>query len=262
MALKEFWASIGRHKTRFIVSGSGRPVVLVHGLGGSLETWKNNFNFLSRHFKVYAFDMLGFGLADKPKIQYRIGVFTDFLEGFLDAISAEKVCLIGNSLGGLVSLWFAVHHQDRLEKLVVESAAGLETGARYVIMDFMGEWWTMESLKRFYQFVYYDPSKVSEEILELRLEMFSSPEAQHAYKSTLNMPREWEILPEKLISLERPTLIVWGAQDKLIPVKHAYQLHKLIKNSKLAVFKETGHIPHAEKPEKFNEMVTGFLKDP
>jgi pimeloyl-ACP methyl ester carboxylesterase len=260
--LKEHWVAVNGYKTRFIVKGSGFPVILIHGLGGSLETWRNNFGFLAERFKVYAFDMLGFGLADKPKIQYRIGVFTGFLKGFLDAVGVEKAYIVGNSLGGLISLWFAVHHQNRLEKLVVESAAGLEVGARYVIKRFMGEWWTMENLKRFYQFVYGDPSKVSEEILALRLEMFSSLEAQHAYKSTLNMPREWETLPEKLASLETPTLIVWGAQDKLIPVKHAHQLHKLIKNSKLVILEDAGHVAHAEKPQEFNKAVAGFLEDP
>lgn len=256
------WVSVGDYKTRYVVKGSGKPLVLVHGLGSSLETWKNNLNPLAESFRVYAFDMLGFGLADKPKIQYRIGVFKDFLAGFLDALGLRRVHLLGNSLGGLIAVWFALHHPDRLEKLVLESAAGLEEGTRYLIMDFMGEWWTLEKLKRFYQFVYYDPSKVNSEILNLRLDYFSSPEAQHAYKSTLNMPREWRLLPEKLPTLEVPTLILWGAEDRLIPVKHAHQFHRLIKNSKLQIFERTGHVPHAEKPEAFNHAVKTFLQDP
>ncbi|RLI26008.1 MAG: hypothetical protein DRO52_03245 [Candidatus Hecatellales archaeon] len=260
--MRENWVSIGGYRTRYVAEGSGKPVVLLHGLGSSLETWKANIGSLAQHFRVYAFDMLGFGLADKPKIEYRIGVFKDFLKGFLDVLGLERASIVGNSLGGLIAVWFAVHHQDRLEKLVLESAAGLEVGARYLIMNFMGEWWTLESLKRFYEYIYHDPSKVNKEILGLRLEVFSSPEAQHAYKSTLNMPREWAVLPEKLPSLERPTLIIWGAEDKLIPVKHAHQYHKLIKNSKLVVFEETGHVPHAEQPEKYNQTVASFLKDP
>ena len=261
MMLDVSYVRVGGYRTRFLVKGEGKPVVLIHGLGGSIESWKNNLEPLAVRFKVYAFDMLGFGMADKPKIQYRIDVFADFLGGFMDAMGLDRACLVGNSLGGLIAAWFSVHHQDRVEKLVLEDAAGLEVGARYTIMSFMGEWWNPESLKKFYQFVYYDPSKVDIETLKLRLEMFSGEDAKHAYKSTLNMPRDWETLPEKLKTFEKPTLIIWGAQDRLIPVENAHKFHSLIRNSKLVILDEVGHVPHAEKPEEFNRVVIEFLGD-
>jgi pimeloyl-ACP methyl ester carboxylesterase len=257
----EFNVQVGRYRTRVLIEGSGKPVILLHGLGGSIESWKSNLKPLASKFKVYAFDMLGFGMADKPRIQYKVDVFTDFLQNFMDVMGLRKASLIGSSLGGLIAAWFSVHNQSRVEKLVLENAAGLEVGARNVIASFMGEWWTLENLKRFYQFVYYDSSKINGEILRFRLEMFSSEDAKYAYRSTLNMPREWETLPVKLKKLEKPTLIIWGAQDKLIPVECAHKFHSLIKNSRLLILEETGHVPHAEKPEEFNQAVIGFLLD-
>lgn len=254
----EGFIAIHGYKTRYIAMGSGKPVVLVHGLGSSVETWKKNMNQLAKHFKVYAFDLLGFGMAEKPRISYRIGVFSEFLKGFLDVLGVEMASLVGNSLGGLVSLWFSLSDQERIEKLVIESSAGLEKGARYVIKGFMGEKWTLKRLKEFYEFIYFKPH-VDEKLLELRVKPLSKPDAEHVFESTLNMPREWEDLPERLKRLERPTLIVWGAEDRLISVKHAYEFHQLINGSKLVVFERTGHVPHAERPEKFNKVVANFL---
>ncbi|RLI30010.1 hypothetical protein DRO53_00315 [Candidatus Bathyarchaeota archaeon] len=257
------YLEVGKLRVRYLVRGEGKPVILVHGLGGSIESWGANIDALASHFKVYVFDLPGFGFSDKPRIQYRIGFFTSFLHDFMETLKIERASLVGNSLGGLISLCFTCDYPSKVEKLVVECSAGLETGARETIMRFMGEWWTMESLKSFYEFVYGEPSKVKEEILRLRLRILSHPDAKYAYKSILNMPYEWADLPEKLRKLKNPTLIVWGEKDRLIPVEYAYKLHSLLANSKLLIFKDAGHVPHAEKAEEYNREVAKFLlEDP
>ncbi len=256
--LNELWINVGKYRTRFIAKGVGQPLILVHGLGSSLETWKHNIDYFSNYFRVYALDMLGFGFADKPRIDYKIDIFVEFLKDFLDALKLYSVNLIGNSLGGLIALLFSLKYESRVNKLILESASGLETEARDIIKSFMGDWWTLSKIKNFYKIVYYRPI-IDEKTLESRFELINNPDAKYAYISTLNMPRDWADLPEKLKAFKKQTLIIWGKNDKIIPVKYAYEYHRLIENSKLVIFDETGHVPHAEKPEEFNKVVVDFL---
>jgi len=254
----EFWINLKKYRTRFIVKGSGEPLVLLHGLGSSLETWKNNLDYFAKYFRTYAFDMIGFGLADKPKIRYRLDVFAEFLKEFLRALKIEKTNLIGSSLGGLIALWFSINNQEMVRKLVIEASPGFEVGAGNTIKKYMGDWWTIEKLKKFYDFIYYRPI-IDDKTLISRFKMFNTPEAKYSYKSTLEMPKDWKDLSKRLKNFKKPTLIIWGKEDKLIPVKHAYEFRKLMENLELIIFDETGHVPHAEKPKEFNRAVINFL---
>ena len=258
MNFDELWINIGNYRTRFVAKGKGEPLVLIHGLGSSLETWKDNIDYLSKYFRVYAFDMIGFGLADKPNVEYRLDLFSNFLRDFLNALKLESVNLVGNSLGGLIALWFSIKNDKKVKKLILESASGLESGAKEKIKKFMGNWWTLDNLIKFYSFIYYRP-KINYDVLKSRFSAMNSEEAKHAYISTLNMKKDWKNLPNILKKFKKKTLIIWGENDNLIPVKYAYEFHRLIKNSKLVILPKTGHVPHSENPDKFNKTVVNFL---
>jgi pimeloyl-ACP methyl ester carboxylesterase len=109
--------------------GSGPTLVLVHGLGGDADQWAYCFEALSATHRVIALDLLGFGRSDKPNISYRIAGFVEVLEGFLQALGIERASLLGHSLGGWIVAAFALQFPDKVDRLVLNDAAGLDSGA-------------------------------------------------------------------------------------------------------------------------------------
>jgi pimeloyl-ACP methyl ester carboxylesterase len=106
-------------------AGQGSNLILVHGLGSEASIWAANIGPLSGKYHVYAPDQIGFGHSDKPIIDYKIATFVDFLDAFMQALAIPKATLVGNSLGGWISLDFTAQHPEMVDKLVLVDAAGL-----------------------------------------------------------------------------------------------------------------------------------------
>ena len=255
------YVNIRGFKVRCLIKGEGKDLVLIHGLGGSIESWRYNIDYLSsKGFRVVAPDLIGFGLSEKPRINYTLDLFVEQIRELIASLNLKEVNLVGHSLGGLVSLSLTLKHPEVIDKLVIENSAGLERKSREIIEKFMGDWWTKDKLKKFYEYIGHDPSRISDEILELRMKMYEKDEAKYAYKSTLNMSFNCEEFKRGLEKIDKPTMIIWGAKDRLIPVRYAYEFNKLIKRSKLVVIQNAGHTPHAEAYEIYNKLIDKFLR--
>ena len=113
------------HKIAYYEAGKGSPVILIHGLGADSRHWAANIDPLSQNFRVIAIDMIGYGQSDKPVIRYTAANFADYLRGFMQALKIPKSSLVGNSLGGWVSLDLAIRHPQMVDKLVLVDSAGL-----------------------------------------------------------------------------------------------------------------------------------------
>ena len=255
--MRERYITVNGWKVRYVDLGAGeRCALLLHGLGGSIESWRNNLAQLSRYSRVIALDLPGFGLSDKHEAHYTAEFYADFIADFLKTVKIEKAGLIGHSMGGLVALTTALRHPEVIEKLVVVDVAGLDAFTAELIRDSMGGWWDRESLRRFYERYI---GRVDEEMLELRLRMYESMEARKAYLSALRA-LESPIPLEQFAKISQPTLIIWGEEDRLTKLETGLRLSHLIKGSTLIVIKGAGHSPHAEKPEEFNRIVLKFLE--
>lgn len=103
---------------------NGTPLLLLHGLGGSLESWTNNISFLSTKFRVIALDLPGFGMSDKPKIDYSINFYLSFLEKFIKKIKLSRFFIIGSSLGGHIAVEFTIRNRKMVNKIILVSPAG------------------------------------------------------------------------------------------------------------------------------------------
>ncbi len=103
---------------------NGTPLLLLHGLGGSLESWTNNISFLSTKFRVIALDLPGFGMRDKPKIDYSINFYLSFLEKFIKKIKLSRFFMIGSSLGGHIAVEFTIRNRKMVNKIILVSPAG------------------------------------------------------------------------------------------------------------------------------------------
>jgi len=262
--------------TRYWVLGQGSPLLLIHGLGASCDYWRYNFQALSQGYRVYAFDLPGFGRSDKRITDYSLHFAGEFVAAFLDAQGVERASLVGNSLGGVISLQFAAHYPHRVEKLVLVGSGGfgsqIPLSFRLLTIPILGEliacaWGTRPGTRLTLKSIVYDPQVIRDEFVAQMAGLARLPRAKEMLLSVArtgidlrgqNM-KLLEPLLRRVPEVEAPTLIIWGAQDPIIPVAHAHIAHQMIKNSQLHILDRCGHVPQIEKPEEFNRLVLEFL---
>src|SRR5215204_1401056 len=125
-------------KIHYVEAGSGPNVILLHGLGGSTQVWQFNIGPLAEKFHVFVPDQIGFGKSDKPLVNYRIGTYVDFLDQFCKQLKIERATLVGNSMGGWIAAAFTAAFPDRVDKLVLEDAAGYAPAKELDTRTFFG----------------------------------------------------------------------------------------------------------------------------
>ena len=268
--------NVGSIQARYWELGEGAPVLLIHGLGASVETWQNTLPALAGAHHVYAVDLVGFGYSDKPDAEYTVDYLVDFIRGFMDVAGLEQVALIGHSLGGALVLQLAIRHPDRVTKLVLVDSAGLSRevglGLRLASLPLVGELLlrpspgkTRQALKPFF----HDPTLLTDAFVDLNYDLITQPGAQAAYLATVrNLASVFgarrhinEGVVARLEEIRVPTLVIWGAQDAIVPVTHADIARDRVANAQLHILPECGHMPMMERPEEFNRLVSWFLAD-
>jgi pimeloyl-ACP methyl ester carboxylesterase len=271
------YVKVGHYNTRYWTAGEQGPaVLLVHGLGGSVENWVANMGPLSESHRVYALDLPGFGRTDKLPLTRSLYDVVDFIGAFMDEVGIDKASFIGNSLGGGLILQFAAQYPQRTEKLVLVDAAGL---GREVVFDIracalplVGEWFTRpsrESTASLWRKILHDPALVTDELVEKSYELYCLPGARKSLLATLRAGVGFFGQRKKLVmELQRnlraitvPVLITWGRQDRIIPLRHAETGRKLLVRSQVHVFEECGHMPQFEHADVFNKLVLDFLAE-
>ncbi|GBC75349.1 2-hydroxy-6-oxo-6-(2'-aminophenyl)hexa-2, 4-dienoic acid hydrolase [archaeon HR06] len=251
-----FRCIVGNYKTRVIVKGKGKEVLLIHGLGGSANSWINTINFLSKDFKVIAPDLLGFGYSDKPNIDYTIEDYVNFLFELFKTLELKKASLVGSSLGGQIASWFTIEYPSLVEKLVLVCSAGISLENTEALKKYTKEDYSFEGIKERLKACVKDESLIKDEMVQDFLNFSKLKGFKRAFKRALISSFKKERL--KLDKINCPTLIVWGKEDNLIPVKYAYEFHKGIKNSKLVIL-NCGHLPYLEEAKTFNNILRDFL---
>jgi pimeloyl-ACP methyl ester carboxylesterase len=269
------YIKVGNINTRYWqAGGKGSAVVLVHGLGGFIENWMYNIEPLAKEHRVYAMDLVGFGRSDKTPLVKDMNTLVQFISDFMDALKISRATLIGNSLGGGLVLQFALRFPQKVEKLVLVDTAGM---GRDVIVDFrlcsvpfLGELLIKPSLKgveKLWRKIVYDPALVTPELVKMCYELGTLPDATKSLLSVLragiNLCGQRSKLTKPLLKdlykINVPTLIFWGRQDRIIPIKHATIAAAKIPNAKLIVFDKCSHVPMFEYPEGFNKITMEFL---
>ncbi len=265
-------------RTRYWTSGQGgTPILLIHGLGGSVESWIRNVQALGEHHLVYAPDLPGFGRAEKVISAPRtFATFAEFIRAFMDQEGIDKAHLVGSSMGGGVSLQFAIDFPERLDKLVLVASAGMGESKphrfyRLAALPLIGEWLTRpsrEGAAESWRVCLYNPELLTDELVDRAYELYSLPGASRAFLATTRAllgplgPRDAVLRPirEGLATITAPTLIVWGREDEVLPVSGAYAGAECIANARLHIFERCGHLPHFEFAEEFNALLSDFLQ--
>ncbi len=250
-------------KINYVESGdSAKPtVILLHGLGGSLGNWQTTTGPLSQSYHVIALDQVGFGKSDKPFLKYRAATYVDFLDKFMSELKIEKASLVGNSMGGWVAGLMAIKYPNRVEKIVLADAAGI-VPANYSEADvYQLNNSTRDEIRANMKKIFATPAFQNNEAL---VDQFMTLRVMTNDGNTINsliesIKRKEDFLNTRLGEIKKPTLIIWGKQDGLLPVADATTFNKGIVGSELIVFDACGHAPQFEKAVDFNKAVLAFL---
>lgn len=249
----------------------GVPVLLIHGSMGSLHVWDDWVRELGKDAHIFSVDLPGHGLTGAwPRDEYTVEAYSDFIEVLIDNLNLDRVVLVGHSLGGAVAWTFAATRPDRVIQLVLVDAAGyprqdgeapLPTRlARTPGLGDIGIYFKPESMvRRSLLEAYADPAMVTPDRVKRHAELQRFPGNREA---TLQRARAQEPLdPTPLRRMDVPTLIIWGARDRWVPVADAFRFQNDIKGAKLEIFENLGHNPMEEAPRATAAVVAAFIAD-
>ncbi len=253
---------VGGIAVRYVdTGGSKNATLLLHGLGGSIESWVNNIKEMSQFMRVIAIDLPGFGMSDKPKMSYTIKFYQEFVIQFLKSLQISRVSIVGSSLGGHVAAEIAISRPDVVDRLVLISPPGALPSSfkgtpalkKYVrVLD-------AKTVRQVKQALFaIDNKPVDDDYARLVYQKLSMPGAKDAFLSALKGSAQAPRLTGRLNRIKAPTLLLWGKEDAMIPVKFAEPFVKM-KNCRIILIENCGHRPHAERPELFNKTIVDFL---
>jgi pimeloyl-ACP methyl ester carboxylesterase len=277
VAVEEHNVEIDGLPIRYLAAGEGPPLVLLHGAGDNALDWRWVMPTLAATHRVYAPDLPGSPDSARPAAEYSPAFFERFVASFVDALGIGRATFVGNSLGGLVALRLVLSEPARVTALVLVDSAGLgrEVNPAFTAVNVpgLGEaampfWRTplgayQRAWGRTALLFARPPGGVPREWLAEQCRLAQSPGYLEAHLTVLRaLVRplgQREMLVDRLPSLEVPTLVVWGARDRVFPESHAREAVVRLREGSLAVIPGCGHMPHVECPDRFLAALDGFL---
>lgn len=229
-------------RTPYLVGGSGEPVVMVHGLSGSLDWWQYNAPALAEHFRVFLIDLPGFGRLGHLSVCASMHDYVDWLREWMAGVGLNSAHIIGHSMGGHIGLRLAVEDPDMVRRLVLVAPAGVvpETEIpRYVVP-------LIKVLRN-----------IPAALLPLAVRDLRRANLRTVWRSSQDLI-EHHVL-DILEKVQVPTLIVWGNEDPVLPFTLARQFQDAISGSELFAIPDAGHIAMVDSPEVFNDRAITFL---
>jgi pimeloyl-ACP methyl ester carboxylesterase len=270
----QHWLTVAGRGVNVIELGDGPTILFVHGLAGSWHNWLENLPHLARSHRVVALDLPGFGYSEMPGEDVSISGYAECLLGICDQVGIEHAAVVGNSLGGFVGAELALMAPERVSRLVLVAAAVLWNERRrarplntltrvtQASSALLATQWRRAARRRrlrelsFRQVVRH-PRRLPGPLAYEQLVHVGSREgfaaALHALYSYSLRGR----LPE----ISCPTLVVWGRDDRLVPVRQAQELAQTIGQARTVLFEDTGHVPQLERPQRFNSVLEEFLAE-
>lgn len=251
--------------------GKGSPVLLIHGFGGWSRDWTHTIPILAESHEVFALDLPGWGLSEKPAdFDYSIEAQAEFVLDFMAHFGLDNVDLIGNSMGGGIAVHLTTQYPNRVRKLILIDSVGYEgyriwhnmlllavqiPGISYVVKPFLP---IFPRFRHRTQWLFGGSKKVSlDDYRDHYLPLLTEGSAE----SLVNMVKTLRLdsVQERIASVNKPTLILWGEKDPFMHVKHAYLFEAAIEGSELVVFPGIGHVPQTEVPQQVNALILEFL---
>ena len=254
---------------------NGEPLVLIHGYSASTFTWSFAAPLLAQKgFRVFAVDLIGFGLSEKPAWNdYTIDSQARTIVGFMNRVGIGRATLVGSSYGGAIALTVALDDPERVEKLVLSGAVCNDEVktlplTKLACLPVVGEVMTplLTGSKTYVRARMRNSLHSANHHLidDTRLSSVMQPlQAADSHRSLLLTLKNWRAsrLEREARNVKHPSLLVWGEEDRTIPLRNGEFLQQQIENSRLVVFKNCGHIPHEEYTSEFVRLVTDFCRE-
>lgn len=263
--LSHRYVNIDGVRTHYVIEGRGKPLVLVHGWGGSWEEWKYNIPELSKHFRVIALDLPGFGDSEELN-KHSLDNLLSFLDSFFDKLNIEKFNLMSHSMGAILSFKYALKHPERVEKIVLIGMPlyfpGLWGLLRFLINalnDRTKTWIAEKILKSTYFILLSYKQSLFYELNPKWFNDIQEMKSKASIKAFLEISEDLihlNLIPY-LRGLKKPALIIRGEKDMF---GHEPSLYSRIPNSKVITIPKTKHCMLMERPEEFNKLVLDFLR--
>jgi pimeloyl-ACP methyl ester carboxylesterase len=253
------------------VQSDSVPLILLHGMSSSLNTWDSVVFYLANHRRVISLDLPGFGLSGpSPENMYNFDYYNKFIDSFTRRLQLTKFTLVGNSMGGSIAWNYALFNPAVVDKLVLIDAVGYpkrgESGslgfkiASTPVINNILLFATPKALvRKSLETIYFDQSRVTDAQVE-RFHDMAIREGNRAaalliFKGSFGTSK----FKGKIKEIKTPTLVLWGEKDNLISVENAYQFNQDIKDSKLEVYPNVGHVPMEEIPEQVAKSILDFI---
>jgi pimeloyl-ACP methyl ester carboxylesterase len=259
-------------EVNYVEIGEGEPIVFVHGITSSWQAWLENLPHFGRTHRAIALDLPGFGASPMPSWTIDMPAYGRMLLDFCEKLGVENATLVGNSMGGLVAAETVLSAPGRFNRLALVSAAGfINTWLPHERSAATSRAWNtfgrpFGAAARFFvthrrarylmfRFAIRYPNRLRRELL---WEQMASGVPCPGFADALDAVIEYDAR-DRLEEIEAPTLIVWGADDWVIPSLAANSYNRRIPHSQLAIFEHTGHVPQLERPMRFNALLDEFL---
>ena len=266
------------HPVTYRRMGEGPPIVLIHGITSSSRTWRSVMPALAEHYTVIAPDLLGHGRSAKPRGDYSLGAYASGVRDLLLALDIPRANVVGHSLGGGIAMQFAYQFPERVDRLVLVDSGGLGTEVNLALRaaTLPGSEWVLPllcapvlrdaaiAIGRVVEGLGYEPSAdlrgVSEGFFSLG-EDGARRAFLHTARSVIDPGGQKIDARDRLyLAAEIPSMIVWGEQDRVIPVEHGVRAHELMPGSRMELFPTGGHFPFNDDPERFISILHDFIQ--
>lgn len=269
--------TIHGHRRAFRMAGSGPALLLLHGIGDSSEGWEPLIAALAREHTVIAPDLLGHGESDKPRADYSVAAYANGMRDLLDVLEIDHATVVGHSLGGGVAAQFAYQYPERCDRLVLVASGGVGRDVNPVLRLA-----TLPLADLALAPLQLPPSRMigrgcllamravgldlGRDADELQRVFDGLPDgaARGAFSRTLRSVVDWRgqvvtMRDRAYLTLDVPTLIVWGAHDGVIPATHAELAREALPTARIEIFEEAGHFPHHHDSERFVALLSEFM---
>ncbi len=270
--------TIHGHERVFVKMGQGPVLLLLHGLGCDHTTWLPVIHDLAKHFTVIAPDLLGHGDSAKPRADYSVGGYANGMRDLLTVLNIDKVTVVGHSFGGGIAMQFAYQFPERTERMILVAPGGLgpEVSPFIRAVTLPGFHQAMgvatipgirhlgkaglRALSRSKLTATRDLGEVAE-----IYESFKDPRARaairHVVRAVVDMRGQIVTMVDRAyLTQAMPMLVVWGADDVVIPATHAENVARIAPGAVVEVLPNSGHFPHKDHPDRFVRIVQSFVK--
>src|SRR5579884_182366 len=271
--------TIHGYRRAFRIAGSGPAILLIHGIADNSTTWETVQAKLAQRFTVIAPDLLGHGRSDKPRADYSVAAYANGMRDLLSVLGIDRVTVVGHSLGGGVAMQFAYQFPQLVDRLVLVATGGVTKDVNIVLrcasLPLGGEALALLRLPLVLPTLQVAGRAAGRllgstalgrdlpDVLRILADL-PEPMASSAFTRTLRAVVDWRgqmvtMLDRCYLTKSVPVQLIWGTDDVVVPVSHAWMAHAAMPGSQLEIFENSGHFPFHDDPDRFIEVVERFI---